>query len=137
MFFLIIILILVFRKGIDFVAELIPIVSRLRFRQGDSVSRQVFSFRNEHLDILNIKSLPVELTALSELRKAFVYSWWISNFIIIFLDSLYQIHQIDHKHLVPIITWKLTSRVNFLIAGDGPKRILIEEVIEKHKLQKR
>jgi len=57
---------LVYRKGIDFVAELIPIVSRFRFRQGDSV-----------------------------------------------------------------------SRVNFLIAGDGPKRILIEEVIEKHKLQKR
>ena len=55
-----------FRKGIDFVAQLIPVVSRLRFQQGDSV-----------------------------------------------------------------------SRVNFLIAGDGPKRILIEEVIEKHKLQKR
>ena len=27
--------------------------------------------------------------------------------------------------------------VNFLIAGDGPKRILIEEVIEKYKLQRR
>jgi len=30
-----------------------------------------------------------------------------------------------------------TIKVNFIIAGDGPKRIIIEEVIEKHKLQKR
>jgi glycosyltransferase involved in cell wall biosynthesis len=28
-------------------------------------------------------------------------------------------------------------KVNFIIAGDGPKRIVLEEVIEKNKLQKR
>ena len=28
-------------------------------------------------------------------------------------------------------------RVNFVIAGDGPKRILLEEMIEKHRLQDR
>ena len=30
-----------------------------------------------------------------------------------------------------------TLRVNFIIAGDGPKRIVLEEAIEKNKLQKR
>ena len=29
------------------------------------------------------------------------------------------------------------ARINFLIAGDGPKRILLEEVVEKNKLHKR
>jgi phosphatidylinositol glycan class A protein len=28
-------------------------------------------------------------------------------------------------------------KVNFIVAGDGPKRIVLEEVIEKNKLQKR
>ena len=28
-------------------------------------------------------------------------------------------------------------RVNFVIAGEGPKRILLEEMIEKHQLQDR
>ena len=28
-------------------------------------------------------------------------------------------------------------QIDFLIAGDGPKRILLEEVIEKHNLQQR
>ena len=28
-------------------------------------------------------------------------------------------------------------RVNFVIAGDSPKRILLEEMIEKHRLQDR
>jgi hypothetical protein len=28
-------------------------------------------------------------------------------------------------------------QVNFIIAGDGPKRIVLEETIERNKLQKR
>ena len=45
--------------------------------------------------------------------------------------------------IIPVICgqcWELCNiwvQIHFIIAGDGPKRILLQEVIEKHNLQDR
>ena len=45
---------------------------------------------------------------------------------------------LDHiSEAYNLISAKFGNDVNFIIAGDGPKRILLEEMIERHRLQHR